>query len=250
MSSEPEDIFRYIPFHHLVEIFEEKALSLSRPRDWEDPYESIFDTEISKSMYAQCWSKEGFSDAMWRIYSPDHFSVRIRTTDDVLETQVRNGLLQICNGVHCEMKVHAVEYKSTNDVDHEVNKMLRLAQSGAVVPIREAISLLLIKRRAFKHEGEVRVVVHKAPQDMKPKGKHSSSTRHRKRLSIPVDPHTLIKSVYVDSRAPDELFRTFKHYLTTRLGFKGHVTTSPRSSTSVWLTFFPRSMRSGGFTRL
>jgi hypothetical protein len=224
MSYVRGNLFRYIPFHHLIEIFEKKALSFSRPRDWEDPYESrLADDDMSKSMYAQCWSRLPMSDAMWRIYSPDHLSVRIRATREVLKAQVRRGLSKTSNGADTEMKVRRVKYLSTGDADREVNKMRLLARSDAGIPVCDAISFLFIKRTAFEHEKETRVVVYKAPQVIKRRNKYGLSPSNPKRLSIPVEPHKLIESVFFDSRAPDELCRAFKHYLRKELEYAGRV---------------------------
>ena len=41
-------------------------------------------------MFAQCWGKKSMSDAMWRIYSPDHLGVRIKTTRAKLELVLKN----------------------------------------------------------------------------------------------------------------------------------------------------------------
>ena len=63
-------------------------------KSWEDPFELFLYKEVvdiegcplkdalaswSQRYYGQCWSMSKDSDAMWRIYSPQKRSVRIRT---------------------------------------------------------------------------------------------------------------------------------------------------------------------------
>jgi hypothetical protein len=211
-NSSSDSLYHYLAFHHLVEIFEEEALSFSRPRDWDDPYDSKLKGNIAKSMYAQCWSRLQMSDAMWRIYSPNHFSVRIKTSDELLKAQVRNGLSQYSKGAQTEMKMGIVDYKSSKEVKEEVR---RLDQRGEQMTIREAIDSLFIKRSAFKHEEEIRVAVFY-------RSKHEDR-RPPRRLSIHIDPHALIRSVFIDPRAADELVNTFKYYLERKLKFKGTI---------------------------
>jgi hypothetical protein len=45
-----------------------------------------------RSSFAQSWSRIGASDAMWRIYSPDRYSVRITTTEHILYQQMSESL--------------------------------------------------------------------------------------------------------------------------------------------------------------
>ena len=69
-----------------------------------------------------------------------------------------------------------------------------------------------LKRKAFRHESEYRLVVF-ARRD-RPSGK---------RLLIPVDPHRLILSVLMDPRAHEATVSVFKFFLEKRLRYHGLV---------------------------
>ena len=69
-----------------------------------------------------------------------------------------------------------------------------------------------LKRKAFRHESEYRLVVF-ARRD-RPSGK---------RLLIPVDPHRLILSVLMDPRAHEATVSVFKFFLEKRLKYHGLV---------------------------
>jgi hypothetical protein len=71
-----------------------KKLTLTRPSLWDDPYENaLYNRKVENpegqlvsiealrnSLYAQCWTEDGNSDALWRIYSPSKNGVRATTT--------------------------------------------------------------------------------------------------------------------------------------------------------------------------
>lgn len=85
-------IFRIINFDRLTEILESKKNTLSRPENWDDPFEKLlslvsiegaYDLPIKTFgyyIYAQCWTFSEENDLLWRVYSPERDGVRIRST--------------------------------------------------------------------------------------------------------------------------------------------------------------------------
>ena len=85
-------IYRIEPFDRLIEILRSKRLTLVSPSKWEDPFENfILSAKIKVGQhklafadhdrfYGSCWTWKGYSDALWRIYSPDKQGVRLRTS--------------------------------------------------------------------------------------------------------------------------------------------------------------------------
>jgi len=85
-------IFRIINFDRLTEILESKKNTLSRPENWDDPFENLlslvnvqgaYDMPIKTFgyyIYAQCWTFSEENDLLWRVYSPERDGVRIRST--------------------------------------------------------------------------------------------------------------------------------------------------------------------------
>lgn len=201
-------LYHILPFHRLVEVFETENLYFSSPRAWEDPYETRVGGDQVNSVFAQCWCKLGVSDAMWRIYSPDRLSVRIKTTSDMLTEHVRGGLSN--RGERYRVRRRSVDYFLTSDLKRAITEAQ--AQASGV---GRKLAPLFIKRRAFKHESEYRTVVYDRNADESSKG-----------LFVPVKPHKLILSVLVDPRAPDAIVEVFKFFLKEKVKFKGRVAKS------------------------
>lgn len=202
-------LYRILPFHHLVELFEKRALSLSSPKTWEDPYEWIIGDRLLDSIFAQCWCTLGVSDAMWRIYSPDRFSVRIKTTRERLENAVAAGLSP---SERFKWKMGKVDYKPTSEIETAIDKR-QPARTHS--PENRALASLFVKRNAFKHESEYRVVV-----------LDRSRAVHQARLLVPMNPHELVLSVLVDPRAHNATVQVFKFFLKEKIHFKGSVAKS------------------------
>lgn len=165
----------------------------------------------SHQFFGQCWCTKGVSDAMWRIYSPAHLGVRISTSTaklrKALESPVEDGGLA--------MRLEPVEYAR----QHTINSELRALQEDLRNQFNtyRAMDTLFLKRDAFEHEAEYRVVIHNpvAAEDAVLRG-----------LKLKVNPHRLIDSILLDPRAPKELAEAFIFYFKEKIGFKGRVAPS------------------------
>src|SRR5438270_4394426 len=86
-------IYRIISIDRLVEMFSSGRNVLVKPKLWDDPFENFIlrcrvqlpdgayaTFGFQDHFFAQCWTLQSASDAMWRIYSPKANAVRIRTT--------------------------------------------------------------------------------------------------------------------------------------------------------------------------
>jgi len=157
-SQRDSSIYRIIPADRLLELLETRSGVLVRPAKWEDPWESLFDatravrsgsTALNPShpiLYSQCWTRQYYSDAMWRAYSPTRDGVRIRSTPRRLLESV----------------------PTTRDVDaavigrvRYVSERLLLATASGSRPsdaFRSCYAALM-KRRCFAFESEVRLIV-------------------------------------------------------------------------------------------
>lgn len=202
-------LYRILSFELLADIFETSSLYFASPKSWDDPYESYLSTEETGHVFAQCWSKRAVSDAMWRIYSPDRRSLRIRTTRSKMKEFLRSARAEREFG----WIVNDVEYEKANLVRKRlasIREDLRIEPSA-----RRAADSLLVKRDAFDHENEVRVII---------RDKSESGTKEAFR--VPVEPHRLIENIYFDPRVDVFYKRVCTHYLRTKLRYKGRVDTS------------------------
>jgi hypothetical protein len=184
-------------------LLETNTTSLARIRDWEDTWEvplaklpvqsddgpisnrhySIFET-----MYGQCWSLNEESDAMWRIYSPQREGVVIQTS--VKRFRLIQGLLFGALG--------PVTYYG--DLKQALEEA---AQHREYQIFTEAF----LKRRAFEHEREVRLVTCDDPRCVE--HRRSKGTT---RLEFSIDPVQFLEGIRIDPRADgchEEMMRRY-----------------------------------------
>lgn len=143
-----EYLYRYISFEAFVGMVQSQALTFVLPELWEDPKEGApfqqlleqLDSVYEKAMlysvycktYGQCWTKLPESDAMWRIYSFNNRAIQI-------EASVKQ-LAKLPN-----ITILPVEYM--NEI-----------QFGPAQGIDAFLKSMAIKRCAFEHEKEVRLI--------------------------------------------------------------------------------------------
>lgn len=219
-SEKDKFIYRYLSFSRLVEIFSTNTYQLINPSLWDDPYEQWLtsakfdlgsdelDLGFRKSFFGSCWTRKTSSDAMWRIYSPDKTAVRIRTTPRLLGGAIQQALQP---GSKAMAFIGKVQYLSQAMISQQAES-LAIATLSTQSELAAAKSLL-IKRVSFSHEEEIRLLIINRNYDGQV-------------LPISIDPHTVIQSVMIDSRAPKELIDVYKNHLKNTLGFKGRVSKS------------------------
>lgn len=204
-------LYRIISFDRAVQIFESGELHFAHPSTWEDPYEVQLQHEASHSLFGQCWCTRGVSDAMWRIYSPNHLGVRISTSTKKLKGALVAGSKSLGGSV----RLGSVEYKSQRDINFEMKEIRTELQEN--FSISRAMDALFLKREAFDHEAEYRAVIH-IP--------NASEEVIRDGIKIKANPHKLIDSILLDPRAPKELASAFAFYFTDKLNYEQRVAPS------------------------
>jgi Protein of unknown function (DUF2971) len=182
------NLYRILSFDRLVQILRTNRWFFAHPASWEDPYERRHASPLTDKIYAQCWCRNGVSDAMWRIYSPSKLGVRIR----VDAVRFNESLAEACESQGVKFRIGGVRY---------VNAMEELIDTPPTVSSNSesnasflaATDHLFLKRLAFSHEAEVRVVL---LSDNKTNGKGGQY--------LNLNAQSLIQNVLVDPRAPDE----------------------------------------------
>lgn len=171
-------LYRIMPLEQLLDMLINKHNVLVRPDKWEDPYEKMlkkssiklyFDgrevTEIESlewdNWFGQCWSYTKECDGMWRSFTHNKEvrSVKIKTSKGKLEDTYKNGK----DG--CRFFLEKVEYlEVTKDENNFLNILKKLErrylENNTFSSFQEmaAFALLLIKRKAFCYENEVRLL--------------------------------------------------------------------------------------------
>lgn len=207
-TSKTSNLYRIVSFDRAVDIIKNKRLYFAHPSTWDDPYEQVLHHDQFKAIFAQCWCRKALSDAMWRIYSPNGLGVRIATTRQRL-TQA----LQLAKKDKIfSFTIQNVEYLFQEELDFELGKARdRLA---AARTFGNATAPLFLKRKAFDHEREARVVIHDPAANKVPE---------MKGITVAIDPFEVITSIWIDPRAPDSIVEAYKFYLEEKLDFPGTV---------------------------
>lgn len=162
-------IYRVYPIDRLLQLFNEKKNTLVKPLMWDDPFENLifqqtartnaghpvnFD-DLRECLYGQCWTLNlDETDALWRIYSPNKNGIRVKTTlrklwDNFYDPQYKWAMIsyfigKIYYGTELEIKNHF----------EDPENLIEIFGTNA----RGIINTVLIKRKAFEHENEVRLV--------------------------------------------------------------------------------------------
>ena len=199
-------LYRYISLSQFLSFVETKQSSLSRIKDWPDTWEvpeAKLPTQSDdgplryslwnhhESMFGQCWSLHEESDAMWRIYSSHNEGV-------VIQTSVKQFRL-----------LQDIKYGALGPVTYYDNLKMALDQIYAH-PRRgeyERFTGAFLKRRAFEHEKEVRLVTEDDPDCLVRTPPHEAS-----RFNVDLDPLEFIEGITVDPRADDRYVEMLQKY--------------------------------------
>lgn len=162
-------IYKFIPYKYLSVLIQ-GGLYINKVSSWEDVYEnflfkesfrledntSIDAKDLTSGIFGQSWTSEDETDAMWRIYSDvkskdiGNCAVRVKTTArklfDVIYTNDK------CMAT---TYIGKVDYKLPDELDDWVRNLYLTA--GTLN--RSFVDSLFIKRMAFRHEKEVRIII-------------------------------------------------------------------------------------------
>ena len=178
-----ENLYRIISFPAFINLVEQKKERYVSPATWEDTHEGYllrlleherYRKDVLKKLYAdfsgndiselicdymrlwatrwlcfaQCWSKLEESDALWRIYSYDNMSVRIRTKQENIHKLVSKS--KTINEYDIYFKDVIYDLNSESDLDKQFELFTNTA---------EPTEPFFHKRKAFEHEHEKRVIL-------------------------------------------------------------------------------------------
>ncbi|ULU23784.1 hypothetical protein [Dyella terrae] len=171
---EDTPIYRVLPLKYLVPDILDSRLTLSRVIGWEDTHEAAYfnrtvpfgpkgeDTGLfglAQDWFGQCWSTTEESDALWRIYNPDGWSVRIQSTPRALIEGILRPLDRekpvLLNFANILLYLGQVSYPDPSSYQSTMGAPLEdvMTSDGCGVARK-----LLVKRQAFAHEAEVRLL--------------------------------------------------------------------------------------------
>jgi hypothetical protein len=210
-------IYRIYALDRFQAMLAVKQDALVNPRKWDDPFENFFleRTEVddptsgttiplknlARDWYGQCWSSNEETDAMWRIYSPCSRKVKVRTT---IRRLIENLKRVPSFAPHLQFFVGRVDYWSEQKIK-DLMKCLTFADIA--VGGQGFAKLLCIKREAFGHEKEVRLLF----QDVPDSG--SKTPNATGIFEYALDPNAVFDDVVLDPRLEDAAASALKQQL-------------------------------------
>jgi hypothetical protein len=215
-------IWRYMDFTKFVGLLEDRALFFPRIAQLDDPFEGSFPAtqpllnrlmdllppgavppgavvnmspgleRVGQTMrewsMVSCWHiAEYESAAMWRLYASTGAAIAIQSTVDRLRRAIGSAPALVPSiGGGTDFHIGAVEY-----IDYESDK----------IPTDSFAAQFFRKRRSFKHEHELRVLLVRYPiveDNHMDHGRRPPDTG----VAFPVDVSTLVSAVRVAPQAP------------------------------------------------
>jgi hypothetical protein len=208
------NVYRIIDIGILIKMFKENKIYFASPQNWQDKWEKLdilfkdkhktylFNRKRGR-IFAQCWTKKGYSWALWKLHSTNGNGVRLKA-----------DLSTIYNLMPSDIKT---EYKM-NDIirivdynkEEEIVDYIKKSSINNNISVDSIKDLFFLKRGAFEFEDEYRIII--------PKKRHFTSLTYEKIgdklfISYPCDPRKYVLSIYFDSNIDQYVYEVFKSIL-------------------------------------
>lgn len=206
-----KNIYRIYPMHRFLELLDYKKLTLVKPKLWKDPMETIifdasfnlfaqkgFSDKYKDNYYAQCWTLNYESYALWNEYAPLHNGVRVRTTLRKLIELIKSQKDQSND----TWFLGAVNYRPIRLVKQWINENLPYVESICLPkkPYGHIYSLF-IKLNQYEHENEIRLVYN---------AKNKISKDIDVYDEIFFEPKELFDRILLDPRMHENIYKIYK----------------------------------------
>lgn len=215
-----DQIYRIISLTRFLKLFETSENVLVRPKLWDDTFENLALNSttmvdgtsatfgFANDVYAQCWTRHKRSDAMWRIYSKGTDGIRIRTTVGKLLTSLASNFNADEARISCFLG--SVKYLTDRSLvslskSHFANG---LGTDGKLIA-----STLLVKRNAFEHENEVRLIYLSG----------ESTPVNKDLFAYNMNPNELVEQVMLHPQMSKEDANRVKSKILAETGFAGEL---------------------------
>jgi len=206
-------IYRVFPLRWFEDMILNKTMGLVRPSGWADPFENFVLKckvqtpdglaslqSLHDKWYGQCWTLKPDNDALWRIYSHDLDGVQVSTT-------VRKLFKAVCDPsdpfAQLMFFIGKVDYLERREIEDFLSKITfkQLVYGGQNQKLART---LLVKRKEFEHEQEVRLLFYNF---------HNVSAGKVFPFSFPYD--TVLEEAVLDPRLAKAEFEHRKRVLET-----------------------------------
>jgi len=159
-------IYRVVNVDRFFELIEERKLILVKPHKWDDPFENLLSKtiainskgerigfSITNDFFGQCWTLRKECDGIWRNYASLNNGVRLETTVRKLLSVLFNYESKWAN-IACF--IGKVIYKTESEIKDNLADII--TQCLFDTSGKNTAKTLLIKRKEFEYEKEVRLL--------------------------------------------------------------------------------------------
>lgn len=166
LPNDKSTVFKYMPLDRFVKSVDNKELVFVSPETWYDPFEQLYyDIDCSSRGYntedivCMCVSEKSSTneDACWRVYAgANSKTVRLSIEKDIL----LKLLDDYSDSEGYEVYIGKVNYLyEKKDIKGLHNPSSRLYNEyfPATMKVEHYLSLMLLKRKSFDYENEVRI---------------------------------------------------------------------------------------------
>lgn len=217
-----EEIFRIFNFDYFLNDLKEKKLTLVRPHKWQDPFENFLLNSVGELedgrlvsfenirdvYYGQCWSLKKECDGLWRSYKGNsEFAIKVKSTT--------RKLFELTYDINYDFHnlsyfIGKVEYVTDDEIANFFKNKVDFLnyQSGL-----EFAQTMLIKRKSFEYEDEVRLIV------------RDKDKRNDDLLRIPMNINDLIDEIIFDPWIKPKIYEQKKNEIIEN-GYTGNITRS------------------------
>jgi len=161
-----KQFYRYYSLESAKLSLKSNSLWFSNPTEWDDPFEKLFieakyqhngitkDFPLKNRLFCICITDEDNSLASWDAYSNNQTAIRFQLSS--------KELLQLLEAQSIyEVYIGKVRYRGTREIDgkngpsdFDLNDLFNISLSE-----KHKISLLLLKRYAYRYEREFRIIL-------------------------------------------------------------------------------------------
>ncbi len=225
-----QPVYRIMKQEHVISLFTDRKNAMSKFGNWKDGFENFLmncghevngvkhDNTVRNKMVAQCWTRERYSEAMWGIYAndPRERFLRIKSTPRKLMHALISARPQLAADL---CRVGKVVYKPTNEIKDYYDE-----KKNADVDMNLLFQSLLLKRKSFTHEKEVRLIYCAMLEPLDAKGL----------FWYEVDPHEMVTQIMADPNCNRRKWKEEKQRLRSETGFQGAIKRSKLYDAPDW----------------
>ncbi len=174
--NEPNPLYKYVPWTFAKKSLTDRYLWMSNPSVWNDPFEDYFlaakyvdstgnsmDFPFKHKVFCNCLTFDHNSESHWITYSKRKIGVSLRINVKELINQL-NSFGQANQNLR--IFVGKVIYLKQSEIQKERLKDIPLFEDAKGRHVNRDINnpelcanLLLLKRRSFNHDNEVRLII-------------------------------------------------------------------------------------------